>query len=107
MTLPSATSRVASSIQSLFDALSTMDQFDSKDHFPCDVVDDSETGGLAPWVELDSQWLHLWFFHCILEDECEGKATQHSSPLLLEQETRIAGMHWVQRLPFGIDNKHF
>ncbi len=54
-----------------------MRQFGSKDDFPRRIVDYSYSGGLAAWVQLETQWLKLGLCDGPFQDNREGVATKH------------------------------
>jgi hypothetical protein len=41
--------------KTLPDLLSSMGEFSCKHDFACRIVDDSDSGGIAPWIKLDPQ----------------------------------------------------
>jgi hypothetical protein len=88
-------------IQNVFDGLSTMHKFRCEDHFSTQ----GDPGCLAPWINLDPEWMDLWFFNGRFQNDREGIAFEHSRFALREQDAGRARMDWVQRLFIRIQHK--
>jgi hypothetical protein len=85
-------------IQRVFDGLSPMHKFRREDHFSSGIIDQGDPGCLAPWINLDPEWVDLWFFNGRLQNDREGIAFEHSRFALFEQDAGTARMDRVQGL---------
>jgi hypothetical protein len=85
-------------IQRVFDGLSPMHKFRREDHFSSGIIDQGDPGCLAPWINLDPEWVDLWFFNGRLQNDREGIAFEHSRFALFEQVAGTARMDRVQGL---------
>ena len=106
MACPAVSPDGTSGVQGLADGLTTVGELRRKKDGALLIFQQSDAGGLAARIELETQRLHLGLFHARFEDEREGIAFQDRRFARLEQETSMAGMNRIQRVLVGIDDKN-
>jgi hypothetical protein len=78
MALPAIATHAPTRIQGLLDGLSAMRQFCRKDDFPTAITDERQSGGCAAGINFEAQGFTHGGRHRAFENDCEGKAFEHS-----------------------------